>query len=342
MNKRISASGTLCLVVASTSVAVGCGGSGRTPEAGFAPQSTWVPPLKQSVFLRAIQDRDPSGNLGRFFGADIGKDAIDESNAFPSRCSKFFVPKVIEASGSFDESFTASTNVGAALTLPAYGAKAGGGYGSNGEVRVVYTLKAVMRAEVDADGLDRCCAADPKQYGGKYIAEFYLGTGEVYQFMGDEASFKGGASYTGVGGDVEFKNGTAWKKINKIDNAYFAFKTSLIAKGGDSNQNVCTGGWPSMPPTSLDGQYFVGTSKPAATKQAARQDALLDARRQTLQFIASQLKEAQVQVSKNLDEVFATDSAVSATTEGLARLVKDRCWQDGDGAGPTTRYKAEK
>ncbi len=332
----------LCTLAAAVALLAlpACGG-GRNREQGFAAVSTWVPPLKQSVYLRSIQDRDPSGNLGRFFGAGVTKDQIDESNAFASRCSKFFKPVVVEASGEFDESFTASTSVGASLAVPVYGMKGGGGYGSNGEVRVHYTLTRVMRAEVDADGLDRCCAADAKQCGGTYIAEFYQGSGEVYQFMGEEAAFKGGASHSGVGGDLEYKNGSAWKKVNRIDNAYFAFKTARIAAGaGDSNQNVCSGDWASSPPTSLDGQYFVGTSRPAASKQASRQDALLDGRRQTMQFIASQLKEANVQVSKNLDEVFATESAVAASSEGLARMVKDRCWKDGNVPGPTTRYES--
>jgi hypothetical protein len=327
-------------MIAAIALVAACGGS-RAGDQGFAPQSTWVPPLKQSVFLRSVQDSDPSGNLGRFFGADVVHSTIDESNAFPSRCSKFFKPKIIDASGTFDESFTASTSVGASLSVPAYSAKGGGGYGSNGEVRVRYTLKKVMRAEVDADGLDRCCAADAKQCGGKYIAEFYLGDGEVYQYLGDEASFKGGAMQGGVGGDIEFKNGTAWKKVNKIDNAYFAFKTSLIANGaGDSNANVCGGDWQSAPPTSLDGQYFVGLSRPAASKQAARQDAALNGRRQAMQYIATRLKEARVQTSKDLDAVFSDDAAISAASEGLTRLIKDRCWKDGDVAGPTSRYES--
>ncbi|MBM4346006.1 MAG: hypothetical protein FJ100_21745 [Deltaproteobacteria bacterium] len=321
-------------------MATNCGAN-RTAEQGFAPQSTWVPPLKQSVYLRAIQDRDPSGNLGRFFAANIGQAQIDESNAFPSRCGKFFKPTIVEASGEFDESFTASTSVGASLSVPVYAVKAGAGYGSNGEVRVHYKLKKVMRAEVDTDGLDRCCAADAKQCGVKYISEFYLGDGEVYQYLGSEAQLKAGATYSGVGGDVEFKNGTAWKKVNRIDNAYFAFKTSLIsAGGGDSNANVCSGDWQSTPPTSLDGQYFVGMSRPAASKQAARQDALLNGRRQTMQYIATQLKEARVQTSKDLDAVFSDDAAISAASEGLARLVKDRCWKDGEVAGPTTRFES--
>lgn len=333
MNPKLYLAFALALVLTT------CGSAPSRPG-GLGGGSTWVPPLKQSVYLRAMQDRDPSGNMGRFFAADVAPDQIDESNAFASRCSKFFKPEIIEASGTFDESFTASTSVGGSLSVPVYGAKASGGYGSNGEVRVHYTLKKVMRATVDTDGLDRCCAADAKQCGGKYIAEFYLGDGEVYQYLGDEASFKAEGSTPTAGGDLEFKNGTAWKKVNKIDNAYFAFKTAKIASGGgDSNANVCSGNWADTPPTSLDGQYFVGMSRPAASKQAARQDALLNGRRQAMQFIATQLQEARVQTSKNLDEVFSDEAAISAASEGLAKLMKDRCWKDGEVVGPTSRYE---
>jgi len=319
--------------------ALACSG-GRAREGGFAPMSTWVPPLKQSVYLRAIQDRDPSGNLGRFFAADVKASEIDESNASASRCSKHFTPEIVEASGSFDESFTASTSVGGSLSLPVYGGKVGGGYGSNGEVRVRYQLKKVMRAKVDTDGLEKCCAADPKACGVKYIAEFYLGDGEVYQFLGDQASVKASGAHAEIGGDLEFKNGTAWKRVNKIDNAYFAFKTGKMAMGGDSTAEVCSGDWVNAPPQSLDGQYFVGQSAPAGSKQAARDDALLNARTQTMQFIATKLSDARVKVSRDLDKMLTTGAAVAAASEGLAKLTKDRCWKVGEVAGPTTRYEA--
>ncbi len=158
----------------------GCGAIQAVPPR--VSDSIWVPPLKDSVFVRSIFDDDPSENLGRFLKPGARP---DETEAFPSRCRAAFSPRLVGAGGEFDESFVASTGFSGGLSVAPYG-KLSGNYGSNGEVRVHYALKKVLRATADADKLAQCCAAASGECSERYISEFYLGDGEIYQFMGDE------------------------------------------------------------------------------------------------------------------------------------------------------------
>ena len=63
--------------------------AGTTERDDTVPEgSLWVPPLKQSVFLRGVFDDDPSQSIGRFLAPRTPHAAIDESNTFASRCGK--------------------------------------------------------------------------------------------------------------------------------------------------------------------------------------------------------------------------------------------------------------
>ncbi|MSP92778.1 MAG: hypothetical protein EXR79_13400 [Myxococcales bacterium] len=305
---------------------VSCSGPQAPANPSLRPP-IWQPPLKQSVYLRAVFDDDPSINLGRFFKQDTQASEMDESQAFPSRCSKAFSPKLIGSGGTFDETFTASSGVGASLSAPVYGS-AKGSYGSNGELRVKYTLKGVMRAQVDADALARCCEAAPDQCSGKYVAEFYLGDGDVYQFIGNETDIKASGSYRAASAGIDYHNGTAWKQVTRFQNMYFAYKTASVSgQGVGGGTNLCASDWQGTLPQSLDGQYFVGTSKPAVTDQAARNDALLNGRLQAVQYIGTAIRQVDAQWSKDLDVAFGNDATLVAASAGIASMVKDRCWQ---------------
>ncbi len=308
--------------------------AGTTERDDTVPEgSLWVPPLKQSVFLRGVFDDDPSQSIGRFLAPRTPHAAIDESNTFASRCGKAITYKVVGAGGSFDETFQSSTSVGGSIGVEKYG-KLAAKYGKNGELRVKYTLKKKMVAVEDVDALSQCCDTAADQCGdGRIIREFYLGDGEVMQLLGSEKSVKAGGTYKIVDAEVDYKNGTAWKRVTKFENVYFAFKTGLVVKGRDIADD-----WDVKRPTSLDGQYFVGTSKPAASEQAAFQDAMLDARRQVVQYIGTVISEARVQTSKNLDDVWQDESAIQAASQGIASLVKDLRQKTRQPEGPTVRY----
>ena len=308
-----------CLVA---SLVWGCGAAERGPAFRDA---NWRPAPNQSVYLRAVYDDDPSINLGRFFKLGTKPRDMDESAAFPSRCSKAFSAKLINSGGTFDDTFTASSRVGGSLAVPIHGS-AGGGYGSNGELRVRYTLKRVMRAAVDADALAKCCESAPDQCSGHYLAEFYMGDGEVYQFLGSEAEVRASGSYNVAGAGVDYQQGTAWKQLTSFKNMYFAYKTAAVSgQGVGGGTDLCGSDWRGKVPQSADGQYFVATSKPAATEQAAFDDALTNGRLQAVQFIGTVLKERRVQHAQDLDRVWQDQQELVTATEGVAKRIKDRC-----------------
>lgn len=327
---------------ASTAFAISLAATACAPkqlaDSGMPAGGLWVPPLKQSVYLRGVFDDDPSSSIGRFVKRGLPAEQTDESNSFASRCSKFITTKQVGASGTFDETFMASTDVRGSLSISPYGG-VGGSYGSKGELRVKYTLKKKMLAVEDADNLGRCCTADASQCSDKFIREFYMGDGEIFQLLGSESgvNLEGGQGM--AKGDVEVKNGSAWKRVTRFENAYFAFKTGLIGGGAEVGAELCKTDWLGTRPTSLDGQYFVGTSKPAGTEQAAFQDAMLDARRQVVQYIGTAIRESRTQQSQDLDAVWKDEGAVTAGAQGLAQLVKDRCQRNEPVEGPVARYK---
>ncbi|MSP92779.1 MAG: hypothetical protein EXR79_13405 [Myxococcales bacterium] len=338
--------------------ASGCGAGSHGPR---QRPSVWQPPLKQSVYLRAVYDDDPSLQLGRFVKVGTRATAMDESQAFASRCSAAFSPKLFGANGTFDEVLATGQQVAAGASVGAgagAGAAAGGGtFGTASQLRVRYVLKGVMRAQVDAEALDKCCTAAPDQCSGEYLAEFYLGDGEVYQFVGSAAEVQarsglpgstGAPAATGSGADVPYSHGPAmlyshgsvWRQVTRFQNVYFAYKTaSVVGHGAGGGTDLCGGTWQQRVPQSLDGQYFVGLSKPAQTEQAAFDDALLHGRLQALQYIGSVIRQQRVQVSVDLDRALADQSVLTTATAGVARRVKDRC--RGSVTDPDGRFLAK-
>ena len=152
---------------------------------------------------------------------------------------------------------------------------------------------------------------------------------------------KASGNYKIASADLEFKNGSAWKRVTKFQNVYFAFRTAKMGGGAERGAELCKTAWHEVIPTSLDGQYFVGRSRPTPNDQAAFQDAMLDARRQVVQYIGSMVRETRTQHSQNLDAVLTDDATVSTAAQGLVQLVKDRCQKSEPVDGPTVRYKVQ-
>lgn len=292
------------------------------PSRGLA-----VAPPDRSVFLRASFDDDPSGYVGRFLPDGLEPGEIDEVRAAQTRCSQFVTTEVVNAGGSFDETFNSSSGVRASLGASGI-ASLGGGTSAEQGLRVKYQLARKMRARIaDAAGFDRCCKAAPDQCASRILGEFLFGTGSIFQAAGSEADFAAEGQKGIVSADVEFKDQVAWKRLTEFQDVYFAFRTTatrLDAGTQPSAPDDCS--WASRVPTSLDGQYFVGISPPAASEAAARDLAMRSAREQAVKFIGESLTTSSATSSSALDGVLEDQAVVQAAASGIARRVKDERW----------------
>lgn len=306
-----------------------CGGPKPLPEE--VRSAVWRPPLKQSVYLRAAFDDDPSAFIGRFLPAGVANDEVDETRAAQTRCSKYIAFKTVNAGGSFDESFQSTSAIRASLGATAFGT-AKGGHGADSSLRVRYKLAKIIRGEIsDPDGFSQCCRAAPDQCPNKYVGEFIFGSGEVMQYAGSQAEVQAGGRYQVVEGELDFKHGTAWKRLTSFENVYFAFRTAAIAEsGGDANRNIrCTpdAAWIDAVPQSLDGTYVVGVSRAAASESGARNLAMDDARGQVVKMLGSKIATSSTQRSASLDKVFDNEAVLQAAAAGVAKRVTSQCWK---------------
>ncbi len=317
------------LVLASLALlATGCGGM-KNPEQVNLPSDSAVrpDPPAQSIFVRASFDDDPGSYVGRFVPEGLPTAEIDENRAAQTRCSQFITTKEVRASGTFDETFNASTSVSGSLGIKPIGSVGGGFEGGNG-VRVHYKLAKKLRAEVsDPAAFDQCCKKAPDQCSGTFIGEFLYGTGAVYKFAGQEAALKADGTYKKIDASVDFKDGFAWKRVSEFEDVYFAFRTqaanlgSSVAAGGPDD---CA--WASSVPTSLDGEYFVGMSMPVASEAQARDKAIDNAKRQVVKYLGEYITSA-VQSTTNAIEGYLDDQeVVTHAAEGIASRVKAERW----------------
>jgi hypothetical protein len=287
-----------------------------------------VPTADKSVFLRASFDDDPSPYLGRFVPNDIAVEQTDENQGVQTRCSKFIKFQEVNAGGNFDEYYNSSTSGGVSLSVPGV---AGGkiSAGAQSTVRVRYQLKKKLRAVVeDQEGFDQCCTQDAAQCPDFIIGEFFYGTGEVLQAVGNSTDFGADGIYSAVSGELEFKDEVAWKRSSTFEDLYFAFRkqrmrTGQVA-GGAGDPNDCA--WAYNVPTSLDGKFFVGVSPPAASEGDARNLAMRNARQQVVQFLGEYITSAMKTRSSAVEGILEDESVVSAVAEGLVSKVKDQRW----------------
>ena len=329
---------TLCAAVAAA-----CGGP---PQA--VPTTDGVPTTapvrlavpRQSVYLRASFDQDPSGALGQFIPNGTAPDALDENVAARTRCSAFLKTTTVKASGSFDESLNASQGVSGSLGFQPVPSAPGGGveaaYGRGAAMRVRYTLTEKMRAEIaDPDGFDQCCRAAPDQCADTYIGEMFRGTGEVFQFAGSEAGFKAGGTHAqGVEGALDFKQGAAWQRVSRFEDSYFAFRTQAARLGAktavEAAESEASCGWAEKVPTSLDGQYFVGLSAPAGSESGARELALRDAQVQAVKYLGESVSTSTTAKGSALEGFLKDATLLQTAASGLTRRVKAERWCKAD------------
>lgn len=315
----------------------GCAGNQpKPPEAGDIPDKT--PSIvniqpRDGVYLRAGFDADPSPFVGRFLNEDVDAAEVDETKGVQTQCSKHIEPEVVEAGGTFDEYFNASQSAGASVgvdpgivpddALPEDVTPEGnvGGKLQRGTVvRVKYDLEKKMRG-IKTEAYNECCRKHVDACSGRYLAEFWLGTGEIYQAVGTEKGVKAGADVPTKGeAEIDFKQGLAWRRSMKFDDLYFAFRTARAA--------IETAGcsWADQPPTSDEGAYFVGVSPPAASESKARTLAMRDARKQVIRYLGEYLKTETATESNAMEGYVDDEEIVQTAAEGVAKHVKDDRW----------------
>jgi hypothetical protein len=314
-------------------LATACGGAPVDTDGRGVPSDTPVrlTPPRQSVYLRASFDADPSAAIGRFLPDDLAADAVDENQAATTRCSRFVKYKVVPASGSYDETLNSSVGVSGSLGFQPVAGPAGGSvdasYSRGSALRVRYQVTAKMEAEIaDADAFDQCCRAAPDQCSGRFVGEMLRGTGEVFQFAGNDAGVKAGGTDRahGVSADVDYKQGAAWKRLTTFEDVYFAFRTQAASLGKAADTGGC--GWALKVPTSLDGQYFVGVSTPAASEAQARDFAARDAQVQAVRYLGQQVSATTKTKSHALQGYLEDESLVQTAAAGVTRRVRAEQW----------------
>jgi hypothetical protein len=191
-----------------------------------------------------------------------------------------------------------------------------------------------MQSEVDAAGLDRCCREQPDQCSKRFIGEFVMGSGQVYQQSGSDSEASAGGTVQGVTGDVEIKGSVAWKKVSSFKDMYFAFQAgaalgqlSLSASpstGPAGGGNDC--GWCDSIPSSLDGKYFCGISPDAPSESMSRDYAMRNAREQVVKYMGEYLSTRSKTLASLVKGYEDDVQLISAGAEGLASRVKDQKW----------------
>ncbi len=307
-----------------------CAGDPTIPDNAPRPDlnvAVRIPPPPQNVFIRASFDDNPRSFVGRFVPDQLPRAEIDENRAAKTRCSEFIKIEEVNASGSFDSTYNGSNAVSANLgVVPIASAELT--KSSEGVLRVKYTLKKKMRANVeDTAGLDRCCKAASDQCAKQFIGEFWYGSGSIYQVISSALAVEASGAAKNISGALDIKDDVAWKQLTEFQDVYFAFRTNETGLGAGVTAlgaNDCT--WANVLPTSLDGQYFVGVSQPLADQALSRDDAMINARKQAVKYLGEFIKSASASRSSAIDGIVADERITAAVAEGLVEKVKDQRW----------------
>jgi hypothetical protein len=306
----------------------GVGATASPTEQGVGP--TVVP--SSQIFLRGAFDTDPSTYIGRFLPDSAA--VVDESSAVRTRCSEHVGHRSVGGGNvTYDELFHATTQASLRVGMPEIlGVGLGGGGGR--VVRIQYTLQEKMVAEIeDPAAFEACCQAAPDQCTGRFVGEFYLGTGAVYYAVGAEGSAELSTVAEGVTGGLELSHGMAWQRSIAFDQpVYFAMRTTENPYTGRAISPAGCGDWVDQPPRSSLGSYFVGLSDPLPSERAAREAALLDARTQVVRWVEQSITSSSSASSStagavgDLSTQLRREGAVEAASSGVASLVKDQNW----------------
>ncbi len=320
----------LLIVAVGLSTLVGCSSSEeiKRPDPNTIASGPTVSGPREGVYLRASFDDDPSMLIGRFVSDGVAANDIDENRAVQTQCSQFIKYKEVRAAGEFNEYYQSSKSAKASLGIESTmtgtpNGKAGFGNEQSTEVRVQYKLSKKIVAHIeDHAGFTQCCEAAAGACSGKYIGEFWQGTGTMYQQAGRATGFDASATTGEVvtiagnhgNADIQIADGWAWKRAMSFDEMYFAFRVM------DAEISGCA--WADRPPRSELGQYFVGVSPMAASEDIARSYAMRNARTQVVNYLGEYISTTTLNKS-GLKGYLESEEIVAAAAEGIAARVKD-------------------
>lgn len=196
-------------------------------------------PPERSVFIRASFDDDPSDYIGRCLPNGLAAGRIDETAARAGgRCRRHLTHRVLNASGTYEQTFNASSGVQGSLGVKPFGQITAGTTADAG-LLVQYEITRKMVVSVgDADALAQCCEAAPHECGDQMIGEFWFGTGTISQFAGKATEIAAGGEKGVVKADLTIKDGWGWKRVTTFKDAYFAFR--LQAGPSTSPARTCS------------------------------------------------------------------------------------------------------
>lgn len=312
-----------CPSVAAVLLVLTAGCGPQAPALPVVPATTILQPTR-GIHLRAAFDDDPTAYVGRFVPDALPADQIDETASLQTRCSEYFVHKVVNSSQELDEIAYTSTKVGGSIGYkPVAAVSASVERGAR--VRIKYTLTRRMQVTVkDPAALQRCCAASPDQCTGQVIGEFLMGSGEVYQAADSQIQGEASTVATQVTGAIDYKDGVGWKRVNSFKDMYFAFLTTATIGAPSPSDERC--GWCDSIPPSPDGVYFCGMSPPVAAEAMARDLAMQNAREQVVKYVGEYLS-TQSTSEASLVKGYLDDKRVTtAAASGIAARVKDTKW----------------
>jgi hypothetical protein len=307
---------------------VACGAATTVPPAAPAP-STLVQPAR-NIHLRASFDDDPTIYIGRFIPDGVAEGDIDENSAATTRCSQFIKPKAVTSTQEMDEVMFASQKANASLGVIPFG-HGDASHDATAALRVKYSITKKMQSEVNAEGLDRCCREQPDQCSKRYISEFVMGTGKVFQQTKNANDVSAGGQYSAITGDFEVKDSVGWKRVSSFKDMYFAFQSGA-AMGQLSAATASTSGgsddcsWCEKLPSTLDGTYFCGISPDVASEAMSRDAAMRNAREQVVKYMGEYLSSRSKTQASLLKGTTDDSQILSAGAEGLASRVKDQRW----------------
>ena len=318
---------TLSLSLAALALLSACAGKDARPDAA-ARTSTVRLPQRPGLYVRTSFDSDGQSLIGRWVPDDTPDAELDEGSLATTRCSAFIKPREVKAGGRTNEVFNANQSFGAKLGVPGI-AKVGGEKSDTSAVRIDYEATGKQVADVDQKGLQQCCRAYPDQCQGRYISQAVLGKGFIYtateQSLSAAGDGKGTSGGIPFGADAFYKDGLKWERQTEFDGQYFAFG---LARYLPSGAGAVACGWVNKPPTSMDGEYFIGVSAPRTTEQEARDDASENAELQVVAYMGKWLGQQSSTSARTTGPAAELQTAVKderntqRMTEGLARFVK--------------------
>ena len=323
-------------------VLVGCSGGPRSVDVGSRGIGPTLTPVR-NVYLRTTGfDTDPSAYMGRFVADGTPPGEVDESGAMKLACSEFYSVRKVGSAGGYDEVVQANTQAAASMSAPMGGAGIDGRASRFARVKFELTEKWIADVE-DPSGLQACCAA-PDQCTEFVIGEFLAGTGSVFYADASVVDLRGAAGMA----DIEIKDGIAWRRSIHFERpVFFAFKLtrSVVDPKGAA---AVAADWDVNVPRSSRGVYFVGVSDWIGSERVARDEAMLDARRQLIRYLGEQISQGSVRVEqlggdvRALEAAMADETRLERASEGVARFLKDEKWKPEDTQGPDgMRYHAK-